>query len=70
MAGACVVALIAWQGTRWPGARDADDSPGESQRFQELLGAIERQLEVNDAIFDPVFPTDILLTQTETKYAP
>lgn len=31
------------------------------QQVQELLGVIEKQIELNDALYFPEFPTDVLL---------
>lgn len=59
---ACIiVAVLAW----WPRNHHRDTmasaASASRQEVESLLSSIEHQLAVNDAIFDPVYPTDFLI---------
>jgi hypothetical protein len=67
----CAIAAAFWWAVRLP---ESTPRPGRevasAQRLEELLANIERQLELNDAITSPEYPTDILLTQNDTSPTP
>jgi hypothetical protein len=70
-AAVCAIAAALWWTVRMP--ESTPRLAGEvasAQRVEELLANIERQMELNDAITSPDYPTDILLTQNDTSPTP
>jgi hypothetical protein len=69
-AGACL-ALFALGWGAWLGWTRAEKNQAASAaRVEQLLTAIEQQLELNADLAPTEFPTDVLLTQNQTELSP
>lgn len=68
---ACVVvAVLTW----WPRHEHNDEvtfsESASLQKVESVLSSIEHQIAVNEAVFDPVYPTDILIATTNEPNTP
>jgi hypothetical protein len=69
-AGACLALLaLAW-GARLLWTPPVKKQTASAQRVEQLLTAIEQQLELSADLAPREFPTDVLLTQNQTDPLP
>lgn len=70
-ASVCLAAAALWWVVRRPESLSPTPRTADAaQRVEEVLTAIEQDLDLNAAISSPDFPTDILLTQNQTDLFP
>ncbi len=70
-ASVCVAAAALWWIARGPELEPpAPRTADTAQRVEEVLTAIEQELDLTAAISSPNFPTDILLTRNKTDLFP
>lgn len=67
-----MLAAVAWRigHEPAPAPRNTAAESASPQQVEQLLTAIEQHLELNDAIYSPTYPTDLLPTQTTTETTP
>jgi ferric-dicitrate binding protein FerR (iron transport regulator) len=69
-AGACLAMLVLGWGAWLAWTPPQKNQTASAQRVEQLLAAIEQQLDLDTDFAAPEFPTDVLLTQNQTDPSP